>query len=746
MKVTEPEESGKYTALYEATIQQAVGGASGLMTRLVAVARASLRAFADKATERRERDNHTHARRLLNQFEPTLCARFTEELLTAFSRMASAERALPAADQPMHFDQIAQMDPTALQQRVVAARVQHTVQVAADASLGELNRLICRMLGLAEVRLERNPLRPAVYVEALTAALTHLPVPVGVRHHWIALMSGALGRELSAYYEQLCNQLRGRGVGSMGSVGGGDVRPAEPARSMLLSERRVSPFVTLEKLQILLAGSLDETDERVAQRFLPDMPAPVSNSALEAGDSAPTAFRATVPAALDAITDAQQLAQVVRRLQERGVAASANAEPAEPVRDQLRLSAHGADQALSLEVVAMMVDNMAHDPRLLAPVQQIVAALEPALMRLAMADPRFFSHKQHPARRLLHEITHRSIAFESVDSRGFSGFMEPLREAVAPLAEGEVGTAEPFDQVLTRLVGLWDEPAGKEKRQVEKAVKALQTAEQRSVLAITIVEAIQARPDAALVPDAVFDFLCGPWAQVVAHARVSDKSGADDPGGYAELIDGLMWSAQPHLTRNNVSALTRLVPKLLIRLRGGLATIDYPAHKTSGFFEVLMKLHQRGFKPGASAGATPDQQRVSARASGRSSNDGNTSGIVGTWVAPMEARVSGFIDLSTAIAPLPAEPPPSADALAVGVWVALQAEGSWTRTKLSWISPNGTLLLFTDALGFMQTLTRRACDQLFSTGQLRLISAHPVEDALDAVAQAALHNSVDVRF
>ena len=746
MKVTEPEESGKYTALYEATIQQAVGGASGLMTRLVAVARALLRELEDKATERRERDHHTHARRLLNQFEPTLCARFTEELLTAFSRMASAERALPAADQLMHFDQIAQMDPTALQQRVDAARVQHTVQVAADGSLGELNRLICRMLGLAEVRLEHNPLRPAVYVEALTAALTHLRVPVGVRHHWITLMSGALGRELGVYYQQLCSQLRGRGMGGAGGAGGAGLPLAAPARPVLLPAGRASTLLTLEKLQLLLAGSQDETDGRIAQRYLADAQTSYGDNTPEAGTGTPTAFRATVPAALDAIVDTQQLAQVVQRLQERAVAAGADTDPAQQLRDQLRLSAHGADQALSLEVVAMMVDNMAHDPRLLGPVQQIVAALEPALMRLAMADPRFFSHKQHPARRLLHEITHRSIAFESVDSRGFSGFMEPLLAAVAPLAEGDVGTAEPFDQVLTRLVGLWDEPAGKEKRQIDKAVKALQMAEQRGVLAVTIVEAIQARPDAALVPDAVLDFLCGPWAQVVAHARVSDKSGADDPGRYAELIDGLMWSAQPHLTRNNVSALTRLVPKLLIRLRGGLATIDYPAHKTSSFFELLMNLHQRGFKPGASADAPPDKLRDPDRPLGRLDTSGDPGGMADTWVAPMEARASGFIDLSTDMAALPAEPPPPVDALAVGVWVALQAEGSWTRTKLSWTSPNGTLMLFTDALGFMQTLTRRACDQLFATGQLRVISAHPVQDALDAVAQAALHNSVDVRF
>ena len=74
------------------------------------------------------------------------------------------------------------------------------------------------------------------------------------------------------------------------------------------------------------------------------------------------------------------------------------------------------------------------------------------------------------------------------------------------------------------------------------------------------------------------------------------------------------------------------------------------------------------------------------------------------------------------------------------------AEGSWTRTRLTWTSPNATLLLFTDALGYMQSLTRRSCEQLFAMGHLHVISVHPVEDALDAVAQVAMLNSVDIRF
>ena len=730
MQVTEPEVSQQYTALYQATVREAVGGATALMTRLVAHTRAVLREQEGKAMELRERDRLTDSRRRLNQYESKLCERFSEELMTAFSRAASVERALPATSPGLHFDQLASMDDAQLQQSVATARVHQTVRTAANAALSELNRLICTMLGLAEVRLEHNPLRPAVYVEAVTAALIHLTVPSAVRQAWISIMSGALGHELDAYYQQLCSHLRERGVGSGGLAVSAAAQPARQEPSLL----------TLEKLRHLLADTTGEAAGGMAQRYEHPARAAGGDSGPGSGEPVPTGFRATVPAAFEAIREMKQVDQMVKRLEGRkAVDPQAGAAP-QPAREQLRLSAHGLEQTLGLEVVTMMVDNITHDQRLLAPVQQLVAELEPALLQLALVDPRFFSHKQHPARRLLHEITHRSIAFESVDSRGFSGFMEPLREAVAPLSSGVIDTAEPFDKVLSRLVDLWDDPAGKEKRQLAKAVKALQKAEQRKALAATIVAEIHARPDAALVPDAVLDFLCGPWAQVVAHARMTDKSGAGDPGHYAALIESLMWSAQPHLTRKKVAALTRLVPKLLGRLREGLATIDYPPHKTSGFFEVLMHLHQRGFKPDAAsaapalAGTPPGVAKTAARLGG---NDG-------LWVAPLEARASGFIDLSTDAQPLPGQTP--VDDLVVGSWVALMAEGSWTRTRLTWTSPNATLLLFTDALGYMQSLTRRSCEQLFAMGHLHVISIHPVEDALDAVAQTAMRNSVDIRF
>jgi hypothetical protein len=82
--------------------------------------------------------------------------------------------------------------------------------------------------------------------------------------------------------------------------------------------------------------------------------------------------------------------------------------------------------------------------------------------------------------------------------------------------------------------------------------------------------------------------------------------------------------------------------------------------------------------------------------------------------------------------------------LPLGAWAELQTQGEWIRTQMTWASPHGTLFLFTNSAGATHSMTRRTYDRLITLGQLKVISALPLmDDALDAVAQQAMQNSVD---
>lgn len=769
--------SGPNPALVRAILDEAAAGGGALMGKLVAAARTTLRAREVAARDLRERDALAASAQLLLNREDDLRTLYAQALRTAFADADRGKQAEPAVAGAVHFDQLELMDEWQVQESVTVARAQQVASLATDTNLAELNTLVASAQGLKTVRPERNPLRPEVYVTALKEVLGQMPVPEATRLNWLDCMGAALGQELRKLYDDVSARLRVEGVvaagyavlqtpSSAGSGGGsgGAQAPLSMAtdRSATAAESTPQPLaggepparapagsravLTLDKLRRLLAGELDQqaggrAGESFAQRFSREFESGPAHR-----EPPETDFDATMPAALEALQEMKQVDQVVQRLEQRRSAPRAALQGERP-------QASGVAQALSLEVVALMVDNIARDARLLAPMQRLVRELEPALLRLALADPRFFTDKQHPARVLLQEMTHRSLAYGSEQAPGCTEFMRALQQAVAPLASAAIGNAEPFEQVLGSLRSTWGRLAQRETQARDRAVEVLQHAEQRNVLAQKIGREIESHADAARVPPVVIDFLCGPWAQVVAQARMAGASGAAVANKYQALISALLWSTHPELTRQNTAKLTRLVPLLLGTLREGLETISYPVTRTSAFLEALMGLHQMAFesarKPAGAAPAAPAVLPLPPPARAHGVEDGDP------WVAPEEARTSNFMelpDMPLAVvddAPIAASSSAAAEAdgaeLALGTWVELRIHGQWMRTQLTWTSPHGTLFLFTSAVGATQSMTRRSRDKLMAVGSLRIISGQPVVDgALDAVAQTAMRNSMDI--
>lgn len=754
----------QYAVLFQTTLERAAQAGESIMAKVLAAARQSLKDRAMQARLQAERDHLELALKMLDNNASALSEQFPQALATAFKQTAqeAAEGSGKSAValQSLRLDQLELMDAAQVQESVELARAQQSIMLAADAALAEFNTYICATLGMTAVQPECNPLRPEVYIRALKSLLAQTQVPSLVQIDWLQHMSGALGKELSLLYKTLSRQLHSEGVSAAGYV---VVRTHENAGRLVpgTEHDRDQTVLTLDRLRRLLVGELDQ---RPADSGSESFAAQFSREFESGVDVPPVAdFAATVPAALEALQEMKQVDRMMERIGQRRqvMGAGAKDQPMgekspQVVLEHLRQGASGLGQALSLEVVALMVENIARDVRLLDPIREVVKNLEPALLRLALVDPRFFSDKQHPARRLLQEITHRSLAYDSDDSRGFTAFFEPLQRAVSPLADMSIEGAEPFERVLQTLVEVWDEQ--KKPQQVEKAVQALQHAEERNLLAEKLAREIQAIPEAGCVPSGVLEFLCGPWAQVMAHARMAAPVGADDPGHYTELVAALLWSAQPALTSKNITKLTRLVPKLLGKLREGLSLIDYPPLKTSLFFELLMKLHQQAFRPQATA-ATSSPPAVLLPSLLESAD---------SWVAPSEAKISGFMELPQE----PRQPSPaalavttavgavepvgmmeaniaaSADALLpVGAWVEMQVNGAWVRTQLSWASPHSSLFLFTSADGSTQSMTRRSRDKLLAAGTMRVVAGQPVVDgALDAVVQTAMLNSIDVKL
>lgn len=678
----------RYQALYRACIKQAAVAGGPLVE---AALQRALQAWPQAAAAMEdivERSLLTEAAVVLREQQAAIAAAFPQALLSEVAQAIAGDRS-----SALSFDALPLLADEQLQDNVDVVRAANAVQEAVQDELSALEALFAAAGVLPPGAQRRHPLRPEVYVRSLVRAARLSPVAPSIRRRWLRHLPVLMAPELSRTYAELAAALRAEGLAPAPAAPG----PAADRTTQL----------TIRELRKLLAGEAP-----------PGMPG---------ADAPETTFDQTVPAALQVLQDMRKVDQVLQQLRQRQAAMPGRAADHRlAFRDALRREAHTPAQALGLEVVHLMVEHLAGDARLLPDVQEAVRDLEPALLRLALADPRFFSDRSHPARQLLDQVTQRSLAWSNPDAPGYRGFVDSLQQAVEVLLETRATGPNPFEIGLDALQEAWSETQPKARRTRERAVRALLRAEQRNLLAERLALQMRARPDARGAPSEAVAFLAGPWAQVLAQAKLVDDSGAEDPGGYEALVQSLLWSVQPALAGRVASQHAQMVE----RIDAGLASISHAPAETQRWQTVLRQLRTLALYSGGGA-----QAYISEPAPLPAPSD--------TWLAPGEASESGFVpepDLQYGDGGGGESLPPLD--LQVGAWVEMAGEGGH-RWQLTWASPHGLLFMFTQATGTTRSMTRRNLQQLLAQGGLRLVSARAVVDgALDAVARAAWTNSV----
>ncbi len=457
-------------------------------------------------------------------------------------------------------------------------------------------------------------------------------------------------------------------------------------------------------------------------------------------------FSYTVPAALDLLAELDGSGALVQAHADSDAGATAQA-PMAQLRAQLKAASRSRGQALAIDVVALLMEQMAQDHRLFPAVRQAIAGAEPAYLELALSDPRFFSTRHHPARRFLDVVTARSQAFSSEQAPAYTGFLQDLRESLTFLLEGGPACdAAHFARALA-----WFEQQQQRRLAADpghgRAVQALLRAEERNLLADRLSAELRARPEFDTLNFVIADFLTGPWAQVMAQEKIAQAGNArtDGPPPFSGVLRDLFWSLDPEPSVQHRKRLVRVIPRILATLRAGLVFIDYPLAQSKPFFDELMAIHehalQREFRP------VPEPVRISLPPE----PDFLPSE---PWLAPAEVRQSGFLEVDIGEEQGLAAPAPAACAEAVaagadlvsqltlGTWVELLREGTVVRAQLTWASPHYTLFMFSSAGGRTHSMTRRALLRLQQLGALKAVVSDGVaQHAFDSAARQALRDA-----
>ncbi len=538
------------------------------------------------------------------------------------------------------------VDDAQLADTIESSRLQQLLLPVVEQALAELDGLMSTALGLPSVQPERNPLRPDIFAQVLRNLLGEAAGDAAWPALWTRHMAQPMGRELERLYRDLAKLLKAadvrtatyrvlqapvspaaaqraanaaaaaaaaEGMGFGNGMGPGDVmHPADggwqynagPGTGWAADDPRLpgasgfadlAPYTLDHALfqdflfggggpaqQQLAPTYYDRVDQELAQlQEEPEFPAlPFDAQEARQYEHLPSVDRpqrhVDIDSPLDDAVWGHYSAPRQRAL----------------VRSQLKKKAENVGQVLGLEVVRKLVGQVAQDPRLLAPVREAIVGLEPSLLRLAMVDPRFFSDEQHAGRRLVERVAERSFKYNDEFSPEFSGFAGSVIAAFRSLNERDVDDVQPFQSALGRLESSWSAQDQREEAARTEVLDAVRFAEQRQAEADQIAWTLSQRPDLDNVPSVVQDFLFGPWALVMAHARLVDNRKNIDPGGYGSVVSDLIWSVKREVTLRQPARLIEMIPGLLETLRNGLAALGKDARESEPFFQELEKLHR----------------------------------------------------------------------------------------------------------------------------------------------------------
>ncbi len=254
-------------------------------------------------------------------------------------------------------------------------------------------------------------------------------------------------------------------------------------------------------------------------------------------------------------------------------------------------AAMGQVDAMTLDVVAMLFDQLFDDPKIPLGAKGLIGRLQIPVLKVAIADKTVFQRKDHPARLLLDTLGEIAIRLPADFNTG-SALFGHLETIVQGLVSEYKDDVEVFAIVRDQLVALM---AREDRRIEEEARAAAERVLQEEALAVAK-SAAQAEMSARLqaaasLPGTVIEFLAEHWLRLMMLIHVRRGPDSEPWQRALEVMDKLIWSVQPREGVEERRQLAVGVPPLLKGLAAGLQAAGVEDEVKQRFFADLMRLH-----------------------------------------------------------------------------------------------------------------------------------------------------------
>jgi hypothetical protein len=301
-----------------------------------------------------------------------------------------------------------------------------------------------------------------------------------------------------------------------------------------------------------------------------------------------------------------------------------------------------------------------------------------------------------------------------------------------------------FETLAVQVAAFIEERRRAETQVVERSVRLVEERERDEIARLLAVDEVSRRIAARTwVPQPVRDMLLETWVRALARVQRAEGEGSMGWQSLLATMDELLWSVEPKCAPDDRKRLITSLPAMLKRLHEGMEAGGLPAPGRLAFLGMLVDCHATAVRAGLRGmAALPDQAPPEP---------------AGDPAIEREVVPAGDIQVEEIRLRAPRGAAQVRNVFTrTGIWTNLQ-RGTWVefaptggagmRARLTWISPNKGVYLFTNPLSSTAALSisPEALAEEMRRGEARIIDDAPlVARAVDSML-ATLRESQGVQ-
>jgi len=731
------------------SFEKLLGESRDLVTERLAAAMAAMLDKADEelvalisgTQERAAQETYQDARKAIGSQRKKLETEFQKFYLKEFRARATRVKDAAQSFAEVETSELKLVGDHDLEETLKFKELAAKLRTFCDEELGALDQRVGVLLGDANLASDGNPFSPQAICDAFQQACHELDAKVQVRDILRKLFDDHVIDEVRSIYKAVNALLVKNAIlprirygvskdkskrrpagGAKAGKGKKDAKPGEEEEEDEDDEADAGAniFALLQKLATSGAG-LPGLGVGAAPALAPGQIVLQGADLLGALSRIQLGDASAIPGGLPAVA--------------AGAAAAAAGGPADTtnVLRELKTSSFGAGMgqmdAMTLDIVAMLFDQLFDDAKIPIGLKGLVARLQIPMLKVAIADKTFFQKKSHPARQVLNtlgEIALRLPPDFGVDSPLFI----KLEAILQQILEGFKDDVAIFETTETQLRAVIADEEQRVQSETRAVAESAQQAENLAVAKTAAEEEIRPRVQGHKLPGPVLEFLIQHWLRLLLliHAK-SGTEGAEWKDAL-EAMDDLIWSVEAKKTPEDRRKLAAMVPKLVKRITAGLQSLGAEEQVRTALFAELMTYHTEILHPkepaaGAAPAAKGAEPAGKAPAAASATLDFTAAVTVKNPYGGGEVKVSATAAI---------DPP---EDLEMGDWIEFRskaAEAVPQAKKLLFVPPKKTRYIFSDRRGQdILELTRGEIVRRLRSGEAVRLDGEPEEPLFDRI-------------